>query len=86
MGRNSATAAAKIAGSAPVPAGAAISAPPTVSGTSSSAIEMSKDGAVIDMIESCGPKPGTLVKAASRSSSASWLMITPFGRPVEPEV
>ncbi len=76
----------KVYGSKRTSAGTASTDAPTVSGSSISAMEMSKDRAVAATIVSPATSPGVDASPARRSSRDVCETMTPFGRPVEPEV
>ncbi len=60
--------------------------PPVVSGTHISTAAMSNDTVVTDRMTESVPMPGRRPMESSRLDTEPWRTITPFGRPVDPEV
>ena len=76
----------RAAGSRCAPGGAMTRVAPVSSGQRNSQTETSKPNGVFCSTRSAGPSPYCACIQSSRLSSPAWLLPTPFGRPVEPEV
>jgi len=73
-------------GSRSAPGGASTTAPPDTSGAKNSQPAASKLSEVFWMTRSVGESPWVLTVHRTRFRIPSWVITTPLGRPVEPEV
>lgn len=73
-------------GSRSVPGSVTISRPPVVSGDQNSHTDRSKVAGVFNRTVSCDPRRKVSRNHASWLTIAACEMVTPLGRPVEPEV
>lgn len=60
--------------------------PPWASGTKTSMVNASKPGEEMPSARVPGPTPRRAAKPVTNATTLRWLVSTPFGRPVEPDV